>query len=122
MTLHYLEFDYSEDDEGTGTWDAIASVAPPHVAPLQAEIARLLQWAHAEFGGRRGPIEEGGAWDYDLHSEPEGAPLQPLHFDPATGGLQPPLAPQPGARHTLTLSLCGTAEFGAALRGAFGIG
>ena len=26
MTLDYLDFDYSEDEEGTGTWDAMASV------------------------------------------------------------------------------------------------
>jgi hypothetical protein len=29
MALHYLDFDYSEDDDGNGTWDAMASVTPP---------------------------------------------------------------------------------------------
>lgn len=117
--LHYLDFDYSEDAEGTGTWDAIASVPAAHLAALQAEIVQVLAWATATFAGLRGPIEEGGVWDYDLHSEPEGAPLQTLHYDDAARRLLPAIAPHDGQRHTLTLSMSGHAEFAAALRSAF---
>lgn len=119
--LQYLEFDYSEDAEGTGTWDAIASVTAAHVLPLQAEIVHLLEWATEEFSGQRGPIEEGGAWDYDLHSEPESGALQALHYDGTLHQLVPAITPVPGSRHTFTLSVSGTAAFCAALRSAFGL-
>lgn len=118
-TLHYLDFDYSEDDEGTGTWDAIASVPAGHLAALQAEIVQVLAWATIEFAGLRGPVEEGGVWDYDLHSEPEGAPLQTLIYDHASRQLMPAIAPEGGQRHTLTLSISGHADFAAALHSAF---
>lgn len=117
--LQYLDFDYSEDDEGTGTWDAIASVPAGHLAALQTEIVQVLTWATNEFPGLRGPVEEGGVWDYDLHSEPEDAPLQTLHYDPASRRLLPEISPETGQRHILTLSISGHAEFAAALRGAF---
>lgn len=119
--LQYLEFDYSEDAEGTGTWDAIASVTAAHLPPLQDEIVQVLAWATAEFPGQRGPIEEGGVWDYDLHSEPEDAPLQTLNFDAATRQLLPAVAVQAGSRHTITLSLSGNAAFGQALNVAFSL-
>lgn len=119
--LDYLEFDYSEDDEGTGTWDAIASVTDAHLVPLQDEIVRLLAWATEQFPGRRGPVEEGGAWDYDLQSEPDDAPLQTLHYDPASRRLQPAVPRQAGVRHTFTLSLSGNREFAQALQSAFGM-
>ena len=66
MTLDYLDFDYSEDDEGTGCWDAMASVPATRVPALAAEVEQLLAWAHRRFKGRRGPIEEGGDWDLSL--------------------------------------------------------
>ncbi|MFT7722440.1 MAG: hypothetical protein QM788_06375 [Roseateles sp.] len=31
-----------------------------------AEVAQLLAWAHAVFGGRQGPVENGHAWDHEL--------------------------------------------------------
>jgi len=31
-----------------------------------AEVEQVLAWAHAEFGGREGPVEDGNAWDHDL--------------------------------------------------------
>ena len=43
MTLDYLDFDYSEDDEGTGTFDAMACVTEAQWARLQQEITQLLQ-------------------------------------------------------------------------------
>lgn len=119
--LHYLEFDYSEDAEGTGTWDAIASVTAARLPPLQDEILQVLAWATAEFPEQRGPIEDGGTWDYDLHSEPESAPLQTLHYDVAVHQLLPAVTAREGSRHTLTLSLSGNAEFGKALSVAFGL-
>lgn len=120
-SLNYLEFDYSEDDEGTGTWDAIASVTDARLLALQAEIVQMLAWATHDFPGPRGPIEEGGAWDYDLHSEPDGAPLQTLHYDAAARQLRPEVAHRAGRRHTFTLSLSGNRAFAEALQAAFGL-
>jgi len=121
MTLQYLDFDYSEDEEGTGTWDAMASVAPGHLPALLAELEQVLAWAHQAFAGRRGPIDEGHAWDYDLQALHEGAAPDQWHYDEATRRL----ARQPGeagqTRHTVTLSLSGTQAFGAALCERFGI-
>ena len=39
MTLNYLEFDYSEDAEGIGTFETLASVSPSQVAAVHAEVA-----------------------------------------------------------------------------------
>jgi hypothetical protein len=55
MALDYLEFDYSEDEEGTGTWDAMASVKAERVPALAGEIEALLRWASQKFAGRQGP-------------------------------------------------------------------
>ena len=35
MDLNYLDFDYSEDADGVGTFDAMASVAPAQIAALR---------------------------------------------------------------------------------------
>ena len=42
MNLNYLDFDYSEDADGTGTFDAMASVSPAQVPALHAEISAML--------------------------------------------------------------------------------
>lgn len=121
MTLQYLDFDYSEDDEGTGTWDAMASVAPGHLPALIGELEQVLAWAHQVFPGRRGPIDEGGDWDFDLQTLREGSVPHQLHYDTSTHRI----AVLPGARdpqlHTVTLSLSGSAAFGVALRERFGL-
>jgi len=120
MELHYLDFDYSEDDEGTGTWDAMASVTPAHLPALRAELEQVLAWAHRAFAGRRGPIDEGGDWDYDLQALHEGTAPDQWAYDEAAQRvvLLPGGAGQ--TRHTVTLSLSGTPAFGAALRERFG--
>ena len=117
--LLYLDFDHSEDAEGTATWDAIASVSAAHLPALQAEIVRVLAWATEEFPGQRGPVEEGGMWDYDLHSEPQDGALQSLWFDAAETRLLPHLAPDSARRHTLTLSISGRPSFAAAFDSTF---
>jgi hypothetical protein len=119
MSLRYLDFDFSEDAEGTGTFDAMACVGPAQVPAVHAEIARVLGWAHAEFAHACAPLEEGGAWHYDLQEIHETATPHALRFDPATGELSSE-PESPGApRITLTLSISGGAAFCAALREAF---
>ena len=95
-SLHYLDFDDSEDDAGGGTWDAMASVWPAQVQALQAEVAQVLDWARSEFPDSHGPLDEGGEWDHNV------------------------LGVHEAGRYTLTLTLSGTRAFGAAWRAQFG--
>ena len=119
-TLDYLDFDYSEDDEGTGTWDAMACPQPHQLRALYAEIEQLLAWAQRQFPGRRGPREEGGEWDWELQAQHEdGSPLA-LHYDAGSARLQAPDTPA-GERITVTLTLSGSPAFAEALQEHFGL-
>lgn len=97
--LRYLDFDYSEDTEGHGTFDAMASTAPEKTHEVRAEIAQVLAWAQATFPDARGALDDGATWDYDL---------QETHEDPGFD--------------TVTFSLGGTADFCTALREHFALG
>ena len=96
--LRYLDFDYSEDTEGHGTFDAMASTSPEKTPEVHAEIAQVLAWAEATFPDSRGALDEGGTWDCDL---------QETRDDPRFD--------------TVTFSLSGTADFCAALREQFAL-
>lgn len=121
MELHYLDFDSSgDDDQGQGSFEAMAGAAPHQWPALEAEVRQVLDWAHAAFGPAAA-IEDGGEWDYALHGVREVAtPLQ-VHYRAGADRL----ALEPGAadppRVTLTLTLTGTPAFCAALREAFGL-
>ena len=117
MTLDYLDFDYSEDEEGTGTWDAMASVKAERVPALAAEIAQLLRWANQQFSGRQGAAEDGFDWDYDLQAQDDDGEPLPARFDKATGQLN--LQASATGFTTVNLSISGSAHFGDALREAF---
>lgn len=120
MTLHYLEFDYSEDDDGIANWDAIAHVPSAQVPAWESEVVAVLAWAHAEFPGQQGAWEDGGTWDFDLQHEPgDGSALQPLRYDAASRRLLPAVGGSPGKRHSLTFSLSGTQSFAEAFRQRF---
>ena len=69
QSLDYLIFDYSEDEEGNGTWDAMASVSAARLSALTAEIESVLAWANRAFPGQRAAIEDGGDWDFDLQAQ-----------------------------------------------------
>lgn len=95
--LLYLDFDYSEEADESGCFDAMASVWP-HQAPLvEAEVRRVIDWADGAFGGQHAPLEDGGLWFHDLQVGPE----------PAEPGAP---AGQPG-RVRYTLSVVGCAAF-----------
>lgn len=121
MTLNYLDFDYSEDTDGTGTFDAMASVSPAQVAALHAEIAQVLAWAHAQFPDGHGPQEDGGQWQYDLQGVQEVSTPLALDFDAASGRLSCTAGAASTPRTTITLSISGSADFCEALREAFGV-
>jgi hypothetical protein len=121
MTLHYLDFDYGEDTEGAGTLEAMASTWPDQVDALHAEIAQVLDWAFANFPERRGPLEEGGDWDYDLQGMQEFTAPQTLRYDELTRQLSVVPGPTGKPRCSVTVSFSGTAEFCAAFRQQFGL-
>ena len=72
MPLQYLMFDASEDGEGHGSWEAMASVRAEQLPALQAEVQTVLAWAKANSPGPRGPLDDGGAWDADQHIQTDG--------------------------------------------------
>lgn len=119
-SLHYLDFDESGDELGHGSFDAMAAVAPARVPALQAEIARVLDWAHATFG-EPGPLEDGAQWDFELQGVREATTTLQVRY---TRGQA--LALHDGAtgepRVTLSLTLSGTATFCDAFREAFHFG
>ena len=97
--LQYLDFDFSEDEHGLGSFDAMASVLSAQVPALHAELTRVLTWACDAFD--KGPLDEGFDWDYDLQLAAEQV--------------------GPSLRHTASLTLGGVAPFCLALREAFGL-
>jgi hypothetical protein len=116
-TLHYLDFDHTEDEHGHGSFDAMAAASPGQLPALLAEVERVLDWACAQFGAP-GALDEGGEWDCELQGVREVAtPLQVRHRPGAGLDLQPGAAGEP--RVTISLTLTGTPAFCAALREAF---
>ncbi len=72
MPLQYLIFDASDDGADTVTWEAMASVQADQLPQVLAEVQRVLDWAEAHRPGARGPLDEGGAWDADVHTSDDG--------------------------------------------------
>jgi hypothetical protein len=72
MTLQYLLFDASDDGEGNGTWDAMASVQASRLPEVMKEVQAVLAWAEAHSPGPRGPLDDGGAWDADHQVQTDG--------------------------------------------------
>ncbi len=72
MTLHYLIFDTSDDGEGTGSWEAMASVRAADVPAVLAEVQAVLAMAERRPPGPRGPLDEGGVWDADVQQHSDG--------------------------------------------------
>jgi hypothetical protein len=121
MGLRYLSFDYAEDTGGTGTLEAAASTWPERAQAVHAEVVQVLGWAHARFPGRRGPLDEGFDWDYDLQGLLEYTAPQVVLYDEAARVVTVQADPPGKPRHTLTLSLSGSAEFCDAFRQEFGL-
>lgn len=120
MRLQYLDFDFSDDETGRGSFDAMASVLPGRVPPVLAEIAAVLRWACGTFGPT-GHSGEEGEWDFEVQGVVEpGTPLD-VTFDETSGEVCLAPADVPG-RATFTLTLTGSAAFCEALRETFELG
>lgn len=121
MNLSYLDFDYSEDADGTGTFDAMASVSPAQIPALHAEICAVLSWAHQHWPDACAPTEDGGDWHYDLQGVQDVSTPLGLRFDDAAGQLHSCAGNPAPPRTTITLTLSGNAAFCDALREAFAV-
>jgi hypothetical protein len=66
IPLSYLIFDACDDGEGTGTWEAMASVRAADLPAVWAEAQAVLAVAERRAPGPRGPLDDGGAWDADV--------------------------------------------------------
>lgn len=119
MRLNYLDFDYSEDADGVGSFDALAATMSAQHATVLSEVAAVLKWAQHTFEGQRAPLDEGGEWDYDLQSWREFSAVDSLYFDDKSGELSVQPQPAGAARHTVSLSITGTPIFCAAFRERF---
>ena len=118
MALAWLDFDYNEDEDGHGSFDAMAAAAPAQWPALEAEVVRVLQWAEAAFGPPA-PLEDGGEWDCELQGVREVATTLVIDFDARAGQLRQRDETTGAPRVTLSLTLAGSAAFCAAFRHEF---
>jgi hypothetical protein len=118
MELHYLDFDFSDEDSGAGSFDAMAAVRPDRMPALLGEIGSVLRWAHRAFGAA-GAVQEEGEWDYDLQAVAD--PNRPLSIAYADSSGQVTVVGAGGALTTVTLTLTGSPAFCDALRQRFGL-
>ncbi len=121
LLLHFLDFDYSEDEHGFGTFEAMASTHAAQATHVRQEISLVLNWAHSAFLGLRAPLDEGGEWDFDLQGQQEWSALETLTFNETTGLLSAQLEAAAPPRHSITLSLTGHPSFCDAFRQQFSI-
>lgn len=118
MKLAWLDFEASEDAEGRGSFDAMASAAPSQLPALEAEIVRVLQWADAEFG-EPGPLDDGHEWDCELQGVREVPTTLDVRYSAGRLVIEP--GETGAARVTLSLTVVGSPAFCAAFRQAFAI-
>ena len=119
MQLQYLDFDFSDEDSGRGSFDAMASVVPARLAALIGEVEAVLRWAQQAFGSA-GALEDEGEWDYELQATTDSeAPLK-VAYSEASGEVSLGRAAGTAARITLTLTLSGSPAFCEAFRANFG--
>ena len=120
MRLQYLDFDFSDEETGRGSFDAMASVLPDRAPAVLAEIATVLRWAAGAFGPS-GQLEEDGEWAYEVQGTTEPSTPLKVTFDEGSGEVS--VAPaDASARTTFTLTLTGSAAFCEALREGFELG
>ncbi|MCA6215608.1 hypothetical protein KGA65_03525 [Ideonella sp. B7] len=117
--LQFLDFDFSEDTDGHGVFDAMASVGSPHWLALQAETAQVLNWALDSFPNGPGPLEDGNEWQFELSASREWSADEGLRYDTARRQFSSQASDTQGVRHTLALTLSGGPAFCEALREAF---
>jgi hypothetical protein len=120
MSLQFLIFDLSEDEHGHGCLDALASATPAQLPRLLAEVAQVLDWAHAQFPDGPGDLDDGATWNLDLQSRLERSQHEQLDYDLAHKRFQREPQGPVAERHSVSLTLSGTAAFCQAFTAHFG--
>lgn len=72
MPLHQLIFDATDNADGTGSWEAMASVRARQLPAVMAEVEAVLALAEHASPGPRGPLDDGGVWDAEVQTQAEG--------------------------------------------------
>ncbi len=72
MQLQYLIFDACDDGEGTGSWEAMASVRADVLPIVMDEVRAVEAAAQTDAPGPRGALDDGGVWDLDIQTLPDG--------------------------------------------------
>ena len=121
MQLHYLLFDFSDEESGHGSFDAMATVRPDRLPALLTEVSAVLRWAHGMFGPA-GAAGEEGEWDFDLQATGETGEALQVGID-RTGEVSfPPEVAVAATTVTVTLTLGGSSSFCEALHLKFQAG
>ena len=118
MQLHYLDFDFSDEASGRGSFDAMASVEPVRLAALLQEVNAVLRWARHEWGPA-GALQDEGDWDLLLQAADEAGHELHASFDPVTHEARVEGAPTSAGFITVTFTLTGSGEFCDAFRRRF---
>lgn len=117
MPLDFLLFDFTDEESGAGSFDAMASVLPARWPALVGEVEAVLRWAHAEFGPPSASADQ-GEWDFELQAtHAADAPLD-VAYDARSGRVVSARACEEG-RTTLTFTIGGSRAFCESLRQAF---
>lgn len=116
MPLEYLLFDFTDEESGCGSFDAMAGVRPDRWDALVAEVEAVLGWAQQSFGAPSAAGEE-GEWDFELQATTEADRPFPVSWE--AGRRQVRVAQAPDGWTTLTLTISGSRTFCDAFREAF---
>jgi hypothetical protein len=115
MQLEYLLFEFTDDETGHCSFDALASVLSPRFPALIQEVEGVLGWAYRNFGAPSA-AEDDGEWGFELQAVGEhGVPLEITYdLDRARVCMLQPLG-----RVTLALTVSGSRAFAEAFSDAF---
>ena len=115
MELAYLLFDVTDEEGGSCSFDAMASVAADRLPALLREIEAVLAWAHRGFGSPSGEDEH--EWDFELQAMDDHDAALPITYDARRA--QAVVAHGSSARVTIALTISGPPAFADAFREAF---
>jgi hypothetical protein len=122
MQLHYLDFDFSDEDSGRGSFDAVAAVAAGRVPAVLEEINLVLAWACRVFGPVATPDNSGASddsdeWNYQVQAFAAGHVLDMCRDGSGRVGIRS--AVPHDALTELTFTLSGSSAFCEAFRQEF---
>lgn len=114
--LDYLLFDATDEESGSCSFDAMASVAPDRLPALLHEVEAVLDWAVRGFGAPAAGGDD-GEWDFALQAADAQDRALDIAFDAERARVV--LRDGSAGRVTLALTVSGSARFAGAFRDAF---